>query len=148
MGINHLEVDTDDHEHFYNVGRIIDQGDLSTYFGYQTLDAQGYKLISGKLYPETLKSLNELSNLDIYELLRSGYTYVKTEDLPETDNYIKTPIHVLSSNYELPPFKLGTGVNPTFLLKKDSKIIYAVINGFLIDLNKENNNFKNALQYK
>jgi hypothetical protein len=64
------------------------------------------------------------------------------------------PIHVISKEYELPQFQLEVGTNPTFLLKKDGELKYAVINGFLIDLNESNKavffkwESKNAMIYR
>lgn len=148
LGINRLEVDNKEYTDFYNLGKIIDQGDLSTYYGYQTFDAEGYTIVEGKVYPETLNSTTDLSSLDIYDLLKSGYTYVKMEKLPYRKNETSSPIHLISSNYKIPEFRIGVGVNPTFLLQKNDTIKYAVINGFLIDLSSEKNNFKNALIYR
>ncbi len=54
LGINRLEVAITDSSDFWYSSRIIDQGDLSTYYGYETLDATGYTIRAGKVYPETL----------------------------------------------------------------------------------------------
>ena len=64
------------------------------------------------------------------------------------------PLNILGSKYELPDLQLKVGINPTFLLVKDGKPQYAVINGFLIDLNKGkkattfNFAYKNAMIYR
>lgn len=148
LGINHFEVDNDNNTDFYNYSRITEQGDLSTYYGYKTLDATGYTILKGAIYPKTLKSISDLSNLDVYELLKSGYTYIKVEELPENKNEVLVPINVISTEYKIPDFNLRLGVNPTFLLQKDGKIDYAIINGFLINLKTKASNFKNALIYR
>ncbi|GAH27694.1 unnamed protein product, partial [marine sediment metagenome] len=44
LGINITEVNNDDKSDYHNVGRITDQGDLSTYYGYETLDASGFTI--------------------------------------------------------------------------------------------------------
>ena len=148
LGINRLEVDNKSHTDFYNLGKIIDQGDLSTYYGYQTFDAEGYTIVEGKIYPKTINSTDAISNLEIYDLLKSGYTYVRIEKLPYRKNKTLSPIHLISPSYKIPKFRIGVGVNPTFLLQKNDKIEYAVINGFLIDLSNKKSNFKNALIYR
>ena len=148
LGINHFEVDNEDNTDFYNFGRIVEQGDLSTNYGYKTLDAKGYTVVKGKVYPSTLKSESDLSNLNVYDILKSGYTYIRAEELPEDVNEVSVPIHLISSEYEVSDFKLRLGVNPTFLLEQDNIIEYAVINGYLINLKTEESNFKNALIYR
>jgi hypothetical protein len=148
LGINRFEVDDENYSSFYNVGRIIDQGDLSTFFGYETLNGEGYSIEQGKVYPETLNSIDDLSDLDIYQLLKKGVTYLKIEDLPDDKKYLKVPIHLIGNEFKAPELKINVGANPTFLLKKDQEIKYAIINGFLIDLNSKQNNFNNALIFK
>lgn len=148
IGINRYEVDNEDHSSFYNVGRVIDQGDLSTFFGYETLDAEGYVIEAGKVYPEVLSSINNVEEFDVYQLLKNGYTYLKIENLPEDIKYVTKPIYLVGKEFLTPKLNINLGVNPTFLLKKDGEIKYAVINGFLINLNKTENNFKNALIYR
>ena len=148
LGINHLEADNEDNTNFYNIGRIIDQGDLSTYYGYNTFDASDYSIVEGTVYPETLKSESEISNIDIFKLLQSGYTYLRMEELPEEKNEIAVPIHLISTNYDVSKLNINLGANPTFLLQKNNVIEFAVINGYLINLKAKENDFKNALIYR
>lgn len=148
LGINRLEIDNANHTNFYNIGKIIDQGDLSTYFGYETFDASGYSIVEGKVYPKMLKSVKELSNLDVYNLLQKGYTYVRMEQLPEGKKEVSEPIHLIGADFEVSKLVLNVGANATFLLQKNNKIEYAVINGFLINLANKKSNFKNALIFK
>lgn len=148
IGINRFEVDNENHSNFYNTGRIMDQGDLSTYYGYETLNAEGYGIEEGKVYPKMLNSINNLSEIDIYQLLKDGYTYLRIEHLPENKKYVAEPIHLIGKEFKAPKLKINVDANPTFLLTKDGEIKYAVINGFLIRLDEKGNNFKNALVYK
>ncbi len=148
LGINHSEVDNENHTAFYNHSSIIDQGDLSTYYGYTTFDASGYTLVEGTTFPSILKTEVDLEKMDGFDLLKRGYTYIKMETLPADKNDIKFPLHLVNSNLKLPKFGLLPGANPTFLLKKDEVIEYAVVNGFLINLKTKENNFKNALIYR
>jgi len=145
LGINHFEADNKDNTDFHNFGRIVEQGDLSTYYGYNTLDAAGYSIVEGTVYPTTLKSEEALKNLDVYELLQSGHTYVIVEEFPEDKKTVSMPIHIIGSEYNIPSLNINLGVNPTFLLQKDNVLEYAVINGYLINLKTKESNFKNAL---
>ncbi len=148
LGIHHLEVDTKKHNDFYISSRIIDQGDLSTYYGYKTFNAEGYSIKAGKLYPKTLKSIKELSKLDITELLKQGYAYIKVHKLPKEIAFTSYPIHLISSEFEIPELNLEVGINPTFFLEKKKEIEYAVINGFLIDLKSKEHKLKNGIIFR
>ncbi|NNE76390.1 MAG: peptidase M14 [Pricia sp.] len=149
IGMNQLEVDKDDHSDFWYSSRIIDQGDLSTYYGYETFDASGFTIRPGKVYPETLESLAEIENLSIESLLKSGYTYVRLKNIPIDKLASPLQIHIISEKYSVPEFNMEVGANPTFLLEKNGQIKYAVINGFLINLVQGiKANFKNAMIYR
>lgn len=147
IGINHLEIDDKNHETFYNLGSIIDKGDLSTFYGYQTLDATGYRLIEGKVYANTIQTMADLEAMDIYELLRQGYTFVRLAQFSPQDKAISVPINILEQDQKTPGFYVNIGNHPNFVLEKDGRIDYAVINGFLINLNTKESNFKNAIFY-
>jgi len=148
LGIQRPEVDMKNHNDFWYSSRIVDQGDLSTYYGYETFNANGYLLKPGKVYPKTLKSIKELDMLDPVELLKSGYTYIRVEHLEKKILKSPIPLNLITTTYKIPKFNLTVGKNPTFLLTKDQKIEKAVINGFLIDLNTGKSNFVNAMIYR
>ena len=148
LGINHFEIDNEDHTNFYNYSRVIDQGDLSTYYGYTTFDASGYTVKPGAIYPKTIHSEEELSNIDGFDLLQKGYTYLRMENLPTHKNEINFPLQVLSTSYKLDPLNLIPGADPTFLMQKNGVNEYAVVNGYLINLKTKKSNFKNALIYR
>lgn len=136
VGIHRLEVDLEDHNDFWYSSRIIDQGDLSTYYGYETFNGTGYKIIPGKVYPELITAEN-WSAKRVLGLLKEGYTYMKLKNPREDQLFSPIFLHMIQENYEVPEFRLEVGLNPTFLLEKEGELRYAVINGFLIDLSKE-----------
>ena len=148
IGINHLEVEDKNHDTFYNQGTIAEKGDLSTFYGYETLDATGYKLIEGKVYPETIQSMKDLEAMDIYELLKSGYTYVRLNQFSQSDKDVSLPINILDKDQKVPGFYVNIGNTPNFVLQKEGSVDYAVVNGFLINLKTKESNFKNAIFYK
>jgi len=142
LGIYRNEVDLNDHNHFYYRSSVGDQGDLSTFYGYETFDASGYTIVPPRMVSATGEGYAQ-------ELLKEGVAYLKTA-LPKLDPAVSTPIHLVGEDFKLTPFRLQPGVNPTFFLKKGDKITHAVINGFLLDLSKpiEEQNFGNALIYR
>jgi hypothetical protein len=148
LGINRVEVDKPGNFDFWYSSRIIDQGDLSTYYGYNTFDATGFMIRPGRIYPKTVKDLKDLEAENITEWLKSGYTYVRMENIPQDLKESPFPINIIGQNFKLPDFNLKVGVNPTFLLEREGRIVYALINGFLIDLSTDIGAFENALIYR
>ncbi|MGB5498450.1 MAG: M14 family zinc carboxypeptidase [Maribacter sp.] len=154
LGVNRLEVDKEGNTDFWYSSRIIDQGDLSTYYGYETFDASGYTIKQGKVFPKVLLSIDQFNKLDILDLLKKGYTYVRVANIPHKMLESPVPMQIIGNSFKLRDIQLKVGINPTFLLEKDGKPQYAIINGFLIDLNKGkkattfNFAFKNAMIYR
>ncbi|NQZ43527.1 MAG: peptidase M14 [Flavobacteriaceae bacterium] len=129
LGIYRNEIDHSDHDGFYYSSRVIDQGDLSTFYGYQTFDASGYTIVP----PKVSKTIWDGTALNAEELLSNGIAYLRSDRFPETA-FTELPIHLVGKRFELPPFQLQPGVNPTFFLEKEGRLTHAVINGFVLDL--------------
>lgn len=144
LGINHGEISTGEGTDFYYRGRIADQGDLSTGYGYKEADVSGYKVTPGRIYPEKLQDLQALEQLDFSSLLSEGYSYVRVADIPKGENFTKYPVQIVGEEFK-GPTKLQPGINPTFFLEKNGHFDYAVINGFLIDLRDSPIDIENGL---
>ncbi|MEM8506669.1 MAG: M14 family zinc carboxypeptidase [Bacteroidota bacterium] len=146
LGIQRQEIDLSGHSDFYFKSIIVDQGDLSTYFGYETFDATGYTVVAPAFTNSDQPSIS-LSNAK--DLLQRGIAYRSTTS-PEMGFSTATPIHQIKTPKQLPDFRLAVGQNPTFFLKKENVITHAVINGFLIDLTKplKGQYLGNALIYR
>jgi hypothetical protein len=138
LGINQREIQDENLDYFYDA-YIADRGDLSTFYGYKDLDAFGFKLVEGKVYPETFQDLAELKQENISEKLQEGYAYVALEQLPEED-FTDLPINLVAKDFEFPE-----NLQANFFLEKEGKLEYAVINGFLVDLSEEKFQVENAL---
>ncbi|HET8855848.1 MAG TPA: M14 metallopeptidase family protein [Salinimicrobium sp.] len=130
LGINRSEHDFNDSQDFYYSGRIEDQGDLSTSYGYENFDSTGYRLKMGKIYPEILADVSAVEKLDLESLLKEGYAYIRIKELPQYNNYTEFPVHLVQEYFKVPQ-DLQPGRNATFFLEKDGEIEYAIINGFL-----------------
>lgn len=144
LGINHSEVSNVDNSNFYYRSRIADQGDLSTNFGYKTVDVTGFKMRPGKIYPEIFENLQALEKLNFDYLLLNGYSYVRVKDLSGKEDHVEHPVQVVRGNFK-PQEELQVGIIPTFFLEKDGKLKYAVINGFIVDLSKPGAKIENGL---
>jgi hypothetical protein len=148
LGIQRPEVDTGGYEGYWNSSRIIDIGDLSTYYGYQTVNASGYRLPWGEVYPETLEDLDAVAKLDFWDLFSKGIAYVRVKNLPGDVSWSPFPVHLVSETYTVPDTPLDIGDNPTFFLKKDGGPEYAVINGFLYHIPSREGKGHNSMVYR
>ena len=148
IGMNQIEVDYPDHNSFWYSSRILDQGDLSTYYGYETLDATGYTIKQAKVYPKTLNNFNDVQGLNFTDVLKQGYGYLRLSSFPAKNINSPYPVHLIGEKYTVPELNLMPGINPTFFLEKDGVIAYAVINGFLIDINKPQIQVPNAMIFR
>ncbi|MCM4155862.1 M14 metallopeptidase family protein [Gramella sp. AN32] len=144
LGVNRDEVDLNDNAEFYNVGKITDQGDLSTSYGYEQLDATGMKLEMGKIYPEKITSNEALKNLDVINLLKEGYAYIKVDAPMLKEKYSYFPLNLVSEDFEAST-ELKPGMAANFFLYQDDEVKYAVINGFLTRLNDPKKEIKNTI---
>jgi hypothetical protein len=142
LGINRSEVSYSSATKFFYYSKIEDFGDLHPQYGSQELDAAGLTIEKGKVYPTTYKNVSEVSKLNALNLLKEGYTYVRLASDSNTRAlglyFTTSPLHILRSGQAAPSGTPGLGNTATFILKKGSKVKYAVINGFLYDLD----NFK------
>ncbi|WBL42576.1 M14 family zinc carboxypeptidase [Algoriphagus halophytocola] len=126
----------------YSVSASVDDlGDLQVYFGLEEFDASGFKYAEGKVYETGFDSVDSIGEARAIELLREGYLAVNVKNGAKGDlHYL--PILVLNSTES---FSSGwkTGESTNFFLEKDGVRKYAVVNGYLIDLeNPKDQEFK------
>lgn len=129
---------------YFVSGAIDDLGDMQVYFGFEELDATGMEYVEGKVYSTPFESINEISEEKALELLRQGFMAVKVKNGAARELHT-LPIQVLKSTEKLSG-GWTTSSAPNFFLGKEGKLNYAVINGYLIDLeNPKSQLFKNRI---
>ncbi|MFM1877779.1 MAG: hypothetical protein RLZZ241_645 [Bacteroidota bacterium] len=137
FGIFRSETDLPGHADFLNVSQIGDMGDLSTYYAYQTVHAQGLVLKPGKVYDKVVSSLQEAAKLDFQALLKQGITYVRVAHLEAGLKASPYPMNLVSEGFLLPENKWDVGNNATFVLYRDNEPVYVILNGFLVETTSE-----------
>ncbi|UCS94626.1 peptidase M14 [Echinicola marina] len=115
-------------------GQIDDVGDLSVYFGYKELDASGLEYVEGKLAEESIVDISDLDREKALELLKEGFLAIRLKNMPESP-FHDLPILVLHEHDSIPS-GYNAGSAPNFYLKKNNELLYAVVNGYLINLKK------------
>ena len=148
IGMNQIEVDYPDHNSFWYSSRILDQGDLSTYYGYETFDATGYTIKQAKVYPKTLNNFSDVENLNFNDVLKQGYGYLRLSSFPAKNINSPYPVHLIGTKYMVSELNLMPGINPTFFLEKQGVIEYAVINGFLVNLKESEIQVPNGMIFR
>ena len=127
------ELQYDKSKSFYYKSYISDIGDLSTFFGYEEIDATGYKVVPGKLYPKTIKSFKKFQKLNLDDLHRQGYVAIKIKNLSKEQRKLNLPIYLLGEpDFYYSAFSLGN--NPSFFLEKNGKKDFLIVNGEVMRL--------------
>ena len=117
---------------YFVSGSIEDLGDMQVFFGFEELDATGMTFTPGKVYEKVFENAEALDEAQALELLKQGFMAVKVKN-GEARQLHGLPVLVLKSANT---FSSGwmTGATPNFFLSKDGALKYAVVNGYLIDL--------------
>ena len=139
LGIRRRDITSGDS--YYMSATVDDLGDLQVYFGLKEFDASGLSYAEGKVYETSFESLDSIGKEKALELLKGGYLAVKVRQGEKGDLH-QLPILVLKNTGS---FSSGwrTGEATNFFLEKDGVRKYAVVNGYLIDLeNPEDQEFK------
>lgn len=126
---------------YYVEGEIFDIGDLADEFGYKDVDVQGCRFVPGKIFTEKRFALAELDTKTVIDLLKRGYVAALVSSEESLKEVLHSfPIALLaddgtSSNFLQYP---KPGKSAYFFLSQFGKNRFAVINGFFVDLEKEN----------
>ena len=119
---------------FFYTGSVEDLGDMQVFYGMETLDASGLKYQEGKVFPTPFESIKEITLEKAMELLRQGFMAIKVKQGSPRQLH-GLPLVVLKSS---DTFSGGwtTGATPNFFLTKEGNYEYALVNGYLIDLDR------------
>lgn len=147
VGINHRELSYNNAKQFYYRSSIEDLGDLSVFYGYEDFNLQGMSIEPGKIFETKFKSVDEILNLNFYELHQKGYTTVML--LGELDEpFIHLPINISLSGGNNHDENISIGMPPDFVIKQNEVVTFVVINGFLRDVIHRTGEIKNGVVYR
>lgn len=132
IGINRTEVNIDSSRNFRSSGRVADIGDLSVYSAYDDFDFSGLEITKGKTYDKPLKSPSELQSLDLFDVLRQGYTNIIC-DFPVKDGFTNLPINFVS-NFEQNSGVIKVEEHANFYISDKGTIKFVILNGSLIEI--------------
>lgn len=133
VAINMDEIQTPDGKNYYYKSQIADLGDLSVFYGYKDFDFNGYIIHQAATDDNKVYKSENLKKLDFFDFYSKGITNVIVNKLPD-DKFSPLPINLTLSNKIDTTINIGEPAN--FLLKKDGKIEYVIINGFIQKVDK------------
>lgn len=141
LGINRDEITLD--TTYFVRSRMADMGDLLEHYGYDELDAKGMDLIPGKVYDKVFNSVEQLDQEKAMALLRQGYNAVRLTKMPSGQQSLHNLPLILFNQRQPYLNRPALGQEANFFLAKDGELVYAVVNGFLVDL-KSNTSLLNG----
>lgn len=135
VGINLEEKGLKENRSFYIKSSVADIGDLSVFFAYNDFDFSGYSIQAPKIYSENEFNISNLKDSDLYNLYKNGYTNILTKEIVR-ERHTNRPINLIYDT-EIDNTFLEIGDPANFLLLKEGKIKYVIVNGFLQKVSSE-----------
>ncbi len=133
IGINLDEFEGPNEKKIYYRSQVDDLGDLSTFYGYDDYDFEGYTIERASVYDKKVYPLNKIEKIEFYDLYSKGYSTILVKKLPE-EKFTRFPINLALKNRIETTINIGETAN--FVIKKNGKIEYIVTNGFLQKVEK------------
>jgi hypothetical protein len=136
LGINYAEKFDSLRNRYVRVFSISDVGDLSTFYGFDTLDANFLYFDFGKVYVKNLTNYKQLLKLNLISLIKAGFTtiiYQGNFEKIETNSLLDKMI--CTTKLPLRESKKLLNHSANFVLRDDAgKVRVAVINGNVIQM--------------
>lgn len=129
-------------------GVIEELGDMHNNYGYDEVDADSMITLPGKIIMMKKADWEKLSLQSEAGLLKQGYLYIRFSDQRSPTGPIKNRLLNLINGGSAGSHSIGLYQHPNFVLSPPGgRPAYAVVNGFLIDLNKEIKPLPNTYGY-
>lgn len=147
VAVRQNKVLTDNYTDWYfksSIYRVVDS--LSEHYGYNELDANGYIWQAGAIYEPAFASIDDITAADAWQLLREGYYAVRVDNAPASLHH-GLPIMVLDADVSIAPEPVQGSEAHFFLTDAGGEIDYAVVNGYLLDLETDpSGSYKNYVR--
>lgn len=147
VGINFEEILDDDKKTVFKKAVIEDIGDLSVFFGYTDIDLSGYEIHEAKTFTEKSFTINEITKLNLTEYYKKGFVnFILKKTISKV--WVNYPVNLLANSKKDIQSKIEIGAKPNFILKKNGKIDYVIVNGFLQKVDNMSDYQGNGIVYK
>ena len=124
------------HPNYYSAGQINDLGDLASFYGFETIDAQKLTVVEGKA--KAIQNLQNISTVSVKRLLKQGILFLITENIP-LEKHVPFPINIVHPRKLVQAREIRFEEKANFLLiDKHKTIKYIILNGFVMKPNEIN----------
>jgi hypothetical protein len=147
LGINRAQVKKADYRGVYFRGSIDEIGDMDRQFGYDEHDAGLLRFMPAKVKVMTKKAWEALRYADELALIKEGFLFVKWSDERPASGALYGRLLNLTGNEGVAPQVPAPGQHANFLLARNNVPVFAVVNGFLLDLSKPPESIANTIGY-
>ncbi|NNG28124.1 MAG: peptidase M14 [Ignavibacteriaceae bacterium] len=148
IGIDYEEKNINGAKEFYYKAQIEDLGDLSVFHGYNEIDLTGYRVEPGRTYPTVIISKETLEALKPIELFSNGYTNVILKSPGYNEEFSTFPFNIFLNELDISGEKISVESVPNLIIRKKGVVKYAIVNGFLRDLENLAESTGNSLLLK
>lgn len=148
VGINHSASIDATRKRLNYRGAIEELGDMHNNYGYNELDAASLISVPGKIIAMKKVEWEKLSMESEAALLKQGYLYIRFSDQRSPTGPVQGRLLNLINGVSVSKHPIALYQYPNFVLSTPGgKPVYAVVNGFLVDLNKEISLLPNTYGY-
>ena len=95
-----------------------------------------------------IHSSDELKKINPVHLYKEGYINVILNDDNFKAEYSNLPFNIIISRKDITEGKIKTEEAPNFIIRKNNEVKFAVVNGFLIDIEKIDSWNGNSIIYR
>lgn len=120
----------------YN-GRIEELGDVELTYGYDEIEASSLSFTPGNIKKMSKREWEALSPQQELNLIRAGYLFVKWTDAASPAGPLSSRLLNLTNKESNSIKTASMGQQAQFLLSRDGKPVYALLNGYVLDLSKD-----------
>lgn len=147
LGINQSQIKGAGFASMLYNGRIDELGDVELMYGYDEIDASSLTLNPGKVKLLKKREWEALSPQQEMDFLKQGYLYIKWSDGKSPTGPVRNRLLNLTNNSTVSSGSVGLGRQAQFLLTRGDKPVYAVVNGYKVDLNAKAGRLMNTYGY-
>jgi hypothetical protein len=101
----------------------------------------------GKTKPEPYYSLDDVRKINPIELYNKGYTNILFSNGDFNGEYSHLPFNIILNEKDTPIGLIKPDESANFIIRKNDIIKYAVVNGFLIDIQEMHKWIGNSIVY-
>lgn len=147
LGIVRSQIKSPDFGSISYNGRIEELGDVELTYGYDEIEASNLTFAPGNIKLMRKSEWEVLSPQQELDLIREGFLFVKWTDAASPAGPMSARLLNLTNREVNTIQSASIGQQAQFLLSRDGKPVYALLNGYVLDLTKDVATVPNVFGY-